>query len=426
MVESSKLSAQNSVASAVPKRPPPPGLSKIAEAVEARLDEMIERALEAILVEVPVYSQRGPDIAGDTRRAAAYVYVSFLEMIRTGQPPNEAVARSLATVGADRAMQGIPLADLLQGFRISARSAAEMIDRVVREQDIDRDAAMWAMESLVAWIDLVSNLSSRDYTRTQARILHESEERRRGFLLDLLYGGIAGDAALGRAEEVGWDPAADYWVGIFGSGHGTEPAADVRERAASVFELGFIARTRGDLVVLLPLRADDDLDTVDDAALGIATAFEIHVGLTRPRSGIDGVRRAYLEAEEALEIARALDVRSVRYEDAVLDRILLRDPDLLAELVEQTVAPLREYDRARSTELTETLETYLDANASPSRTASALHTHPQTVRYRLSRIEDITGLHMDTAEGRLLILLGLRAQRLLQTYPTRSDVTMPR
>lgn len=398
----------------MPRRPPPPGLARLAEAVEARLDEMVENALGDILAEVPVYARRGPEIAGDTRRAAAYVYASFLEMLRTGHPPNEAVARSLATVGADRAAQGIPLSDLLQAFRISARSAAEMIDLVVREENLDRDAALWAMESVVSWVDLISNLASRDYTRAQARMLHESEERRRGFLLDLLYGGIAGDEALERADEVGWDPAADYWVGMFGSARGSEPGQDVRERLTSAFEFGFVARTRGELVLLLPLGPEDDPLLVERAAEKIAEELDIHTGVTRPRSGIDGVRRAYLEAEEALEIARSLGSRVVRHEEAVLDRILRRDPELLSELVEQTVAPLAEYDHTKGTDLTLTLETYLEENASPTRAAAALHTHPQTVRYRLSRIEDITGLRMDTAEGRLRLLLGLRARRLLR------------
>jgi DNA-binding PucR family transcriptional regulator len=376
---------------------------------------MVENAIGEILVEIPVYAHRGPAITDDTRRAAAYVYVSFLEMLRTGHPPNEAVARSLAMVGADRAAQGIPLSDLLQAFRISARSAAEMIDSVVREQDLDRDAALWAMESVVNWVDLISNLASRDYTRAQARMLHESEERRRGFLLDLLYGGIAGEQALERADEVGWDPAADYWVGMFGSERGTEPGQEVKDRISAAFEFGFVARTRGELVVLLSLGPDDDPLAAEKTAEKIADEFGLHAGVTLPRSGIDGVRRAYLEAEEALEIARSLGSRLVRHDEAVLDRILRRDPELLAELVEQTVAPLVSYDRTKGTDLTLTLETYLDENTSPTRTATALHTHPQTVRYRLSRIEDITGLRMDTAEGRLRLLLGLRARRLLET-----------
>ncbi|MCE7884292.1 MAG: PucR family transcriptional regulator [Actinobacteria bacterium ATB1] len=101
--------------------------------------------------------------------------------------------------------------------------------------------------------------------------------------------------------------------------------------------------------------------------------------------------------------------------DAVSLRSLRDRPyELLSELVEQTVAPLAEYDHTKGTDLTLTLETYLEENASPTRAAAALHTHPQTVRYRLSRIEDITGLRMDTAEGRLRLLLGLRARRLLR------------
>lgn len=410
---------------AMPRRPPPPGVAKIADAVEDNLEHMLDSAIECILSEVPGYKASGTEVAGDTRRAAAYVYASFIDMLRTGRPPNEAIARSLGTVGADRAAQGISLGDLLQAFRVSARSAAETIDQVVRENDLDRDAAMWALESVVSWIDLISNLAARDYSRAQARLIQESEERRQGFLVDLLYGGVVGRQALERAERVGWDPTANYWVGAFGSPDGSEPSRKVDNRLADTFDLSFAVRAHGDLAILLPLHADWNVAAVETAALSVAKDLGLHVGFTEPGSGIEGVRRAYLEADEALAIARALGETVVRHGDAVLDRILRRDPELLAELVEQTVEPIVSYDRSRRTELLVTLETYLDENTSPTRTAHALHTHPQTVRYRLSRIEDITGLRMDSAAGRLRLLLGLRARRLLAALP-EPDTLGPR
>lgn len=397
-------------ARALPRRPPPPGVAAVADALEERLDDLVADMLESILHEVPVYRERGTAVEADTRRAAAYVYASLIDGLRTGSPPNAAVANSLADVGADRAAQGIPLGDLLQAFRISARTATDRLTRVASERDLDRDAALWVAEAILTWIDVVSNLAAASYSRTQARLLDAQEDRRRDFLLDLLYGAITGEEALERAEELAWDPATSYWVGVLGR---ADPASP-EDQAAVVEALGhcFPLRTHGTLVVLVPATTVDDVAEIERRALAAAASRGLAAGIAEVRSGVAGVRRTHLEATEALAIAQATGEPFVRYSDAVLDRMLRRDPELLDELVERTVVPLEEYDTTRNTELLTTLETYFEFGESPSRTAAELHTHTQTVRYRLGRVRDITGLALDDLEDRIHLILGLRGRRL--------------
>lgn len=398
-------------ARALPRRPPPPGVSAVAEALEERLDELVADALDSIVREVPVYHERGTDVEADTRRAAAYVYASLIDSICTGTLPNAAVASSLADVGADRAQQGIPLGDLLQAFRISARTASDHLTRVVSSRDLDRDAAMWVAEAILHWIDAVSNLASASYSRTQVRMLDAQEDRRRDFLLDLLYGAVTGEEALERAEAVAWDPATSYWVGVMGR---ADAVVSPEDQAAVVATMthSFPLRTHGTLVLLVPVATANDVAAIETRALSAAAGRGLAVGLTDVRSGVAGVRRAHMEATEALEIAEATGETAVRYSEAVLDRLLRRDPDLLDELVERTVVPIATYDAARHTELLRTLEAYFDSGESPSRTAGVLHTHTQTVRYRLGRVREITGLTLDDAEDRLHLMLGVRGWRL--------------
>lgn len=398
-------------ARALPRRPPPPGVTAVAEALEEHLDGLVAEMLDSILVEIPVYRERGTAVAADTRRAAAYVYASLIDSIRTGSPPNAAVANSLADVGADRAQQGIPLGDLLQAFRISARTAADHLTRVVTERDLDRDAAMWVAEAILHWIDVVSNLAAASYSRTQARLLDAQEDLRRDFLLDLLFGAVTGEEAIERAEEVAWDPATSYWVGVMGRHEGGVSPED-QAAVVDALEHCFPLRTHGTLVVLVPAPTASDAVSIETRALAAAAARGLSVGLAAVRSGVSGVRRSHMEASEALEIAQATGDASVCFSEAVLDRLLRRDPELLDELVERTVIPLEVYDAARRTELLVTLETYFESGESPSRTAATLHTHTQTVRYRLGRVGEITGLTLDNLEDRLYLMLGLRGRRL--------------
>ena len=63
-------------------------------------------------------------------------------------------------------------------------------------------------------------------------------------------------------------------------------------------------------------------------------------------------------------------------------------------------------------ELARTAEVYLDCAGQAGRTAAELGIHRQTLYYRLSRVEQLTGLDLDDGEDRLLLHMGLKGARL--------------
>jgi hypothetical protein len=63
-------------------------------------------------------------------------------------------------------------------------------------------------------------------------------------------------------------------------------------------------------------------------------------------------------------------------------------------------------------ETARTAEVYLDCAGQAGRTAAALGVHRQTLYYRLSRVEQLTGLDLDDGEDRLLLHMALKAARL--------------
>ncbi|OEU92715.1 PucR family transcriptional regulator, partial [Streptomyces abyssalis] len=68
--------------------------------------------------------------------------------------------------------------------------------------------------------------------------------------------------------------------------------------------------------------------------------------------------------------------------------------------------------RPAHTELARTAEVFLDHAGQAGRTAAALGIHRQTLYYRLSRIESLTGLDLDEGASRLLLHLALKTARL--------------
>jgi sugar diacid utilization regulator len=97
----------------------------------------------------------------------------------------------------------------------------------------------------------------------------------------------------------------------------------------------------------------------------------------------------------------------------LLFQIFADRPEELTSFYEQTIDPLVRYDEQYQTELVGTLATYLGHDCNLAATASTLYTHRHTVRYRLDRIAELSGLDIGKTDDREKLSLGLKAMRLL-------------
>ena len=97
----------------------------------------------------------------------------------------------------------------------------------------------------------------------------------------------------------------------------------------------------------------------------------------------------------------------------LLFQIFADRPEELSSFYDQTIAPLVRYDEQYQTELVGTLLTYLGNDCNLAATASTLYTHRHTVRYRLDRIAELSGLDIAKTDDREKLSLGLKAMRLL-------------
>jgi DNA-binding PucR family transcriptional regulator len=71
------------------------------------------------------------------------------------------------------------------------------------------------------------------------------------------------------------------------------------------------------------------------------------------------------------------------------------------------VEPLVEHDRERRSDLVKTLKVYFDVGANASEAADRLFLHRNSMLYRLSRVETLTGLNLKDPRARLALQLGL-------------------
>src|SRR4051812_48619796 len=242
-----------------------------------------------------------------------------------------------------------------------------------------------------------------------------------------------------RASELGADLSAGGAVVVVRAHHFAPADDDWRarvlaaaERAARAGAPGSLAAVleghgdpQGHVVVLIPTAEDVSLRRV---AEGIARelhasvhGFTFAVGHSRVAHDPVDLYRAGNEALLAANVATAAtsgdEVAMLAFEDTGAYRLLLpamsEDPAELERFYEETVAPLAAYDDQYETDLVQTLETFLDADGNVAGTAQRLYTHRHTVRYRLERVRDLTGLDVSSTDGRERLGLGLKAMRVL-------------
>jgi sugar diacid utilization regulator len=239
-----------------------------------------------------------------------------------------------------------------------------------------------------------------------------------------------------RAAELGADLAGGGAVVVVRAHHFAPADEDWRarvlaaaERAARAGAPGSLAavldtptQPDGHVVILLPTNEDDALRRVAEAIArelrSSVHGFTFAVGHSRVAADPVDLYRAGNEALLAANVATAGgDAAVLAFEDTGAYRLLLpamsEDPAELQRFYAETVAPLVAYDDQYETDLVQTLETFLDADGNVAGTAARLYTHRHTVRYRLERVRDLTGLDIASTDGREKLGLGLKAMRVL-------------
>ncbi|WP_432150424.1 PucR family transcriptional regulator [Streptomyces sp. bgisy029] len=167
------------------------------------------------------------------------------------------------------------------------------------------------------------------------------------------------------------------------------------------------------LAALIRLRSADRLDPATGAAERLRTGAGPGAtgGIAAPRRGLDALPASWREATAAARAARA-ETRFgpvARWSSIGPYRLLTALPGTGTDPADPAVASLL---TPLHKELAHTAEVFLDCAGQASRTAAELGIHRQTLYYRLSRIEQITGLDLNDGEDRLLLHMAVKRSRL--------------
>ncbi len=226
----------------------------------------------------------------------------------------------------------------------------------------------------------------------------------RGQSLD---GGGTDDALVSRASALGWDPAAAVRV-VVGSGAASSPEepGELRREAARGGR-SVLVGVQGNRLIVLVSEPREGAGPIGRLVHGFGPG-PVVVGPVAPN-----LATAHASAREALAGLRAAPgwpdaPRPVDADDLLPERALSGDPAAHRRLVEACMDPLE----AAGGELLRTLAGYLEGGGALEACARALFVHPNTVRYRLRRVSELTGRNPTDPRDALVLRTALVVDRL--------------
>ncbi len=277
--------------------------------------------------------------------------------------------------------RSISLQQTLQLVRVAVDVVEENSDQLAAPGD-ERDLR----EAVLRYSREVAFSAAEVYARA-AEVRGAWDARLEALVVDGLVRGEADDSLRSRVAALGWSGRGSTLVMV---GTSTSPLDDVRaadlRRATRRAADDALVGIHGDRLVVF-LGGEGDLRA---AAVTLLPRFGPGPVVVGPLvQGLEDSARSARAALAGLLAAPAWEQapRPVAADDLLPERVLTGDTTARRTLVEQAYRPLL----ASTGSLLETLSAYLGSGRSLEAAARTLYVHPNTVRYRLRKVSEVTG-----------------------------------
>lgn len=252
------------------------------------------------------------------------------------------------------------------------------------------------------------------------RSLAESELRVRRDLVDELLNGTEEESALARAAALGYDLQRPHRVVQVEGGRGgvgIDALFQAVRIAARDESVGSLLVARGSQTVLLADR-EADWEALRQSIIRGLGDVSVRLAVGEQCSTVSDFPRSFRQSRLGLQLMRSAEWsdQAVRFDDLGVYRLLAGTEDLgeVERFIQRWIGPLLEYDARRNAELVRTLMHYLQHGGNYVATAGSLIVHRNTLKYRLQRIRQISGLDLSDPEVFFNLQLATRAWQTLQ------------
>lgn len=293
-------------------------------------------------------------------------------------------------------------------------------------------------EAIQPLLDYTSSLYAV-HLQSRLELKQEQGKFKNAFLYDLLYGNLKRSEDIMATGEIwGWNFQRPHAVMVFllpdPDHHHSEhhqPKHHLMDFLSRIIEQNFIVHyyknpalilRQNELVLLIPLQADKPaLQKGEILAFAEKISSQIKTtelnnlatcGVGQVYSDSTELFRSYQEAKVAFEMGKLLGIPIPFFSDLGLERILYKhDLQDLKEYYLHVLGELHKQDDPESS-LIALLESFAENQFDVNKTAKAIFMHPNTLRYRLNKIEAMLGKPLTDNHTRLDIMAALKIKRL--------------
>ena len=375
--------------------------ARILSTLLADLDALVEVSANTIRAEIPAYAAQSEEFFADVREQVAAHYRTKLTAFLEERAVTLEEVAFIRGAAMRRARAGLALEHYIAAFRVGEKVLWNAILTTAGSSPSGREAALTLAAPLMRYVDFVITHAAHAYAEFRQFAVADADRERRDLLEQLLTGEMPSDPQLRTAAEehaivVDSQLAVVVAVRVHGSANGVLAYAvrGALTHAGCRETEPLVVVRRNEIVGLFALRSRDARELCARLEASRERLAEQGIVLAMSVGTIaDGVRevpRAYREAREAL--ARVAESGGLVALPCVkpFDYLTSRCDETVPRLIDPELRAFLAQDRERGRVLTRTIQAFAESDLNLRSTAGRLHVHPNTVQYRLRRVEERT------------------------------------
>lgn len=411
-----------------------PVLRAIVEQLASQNEAVVGRAMTAMRAGIADYAHIGDSaIQLDVQQSVSHNVRMWFSALLNGVPPDENELEPLVAFGRRRVHQGVSLQSLLQAFRTGSRVLWDvLLEQAGGNEVLHRELLFKVSPYILYHFDLMGRTIGAAYAEEQ-----QKRARWRDRLQHELCGVIFShpddtESFREHALSLGLDAnAAHLAVAVRLATQPREritPEAGLDKLMASISRMLSIERNsvlhtlrNGHLLLWVPLPAGESPSEAERRCATLCEALPssgqeiIAVGIGLPDVGARGWRRSSDQALRALDLGLRIEpARGVqRYVEVALDDAMGSTENVVRyfDSLMERLAP--------EPHLLKTLHAFFEHRQHRKAVAGALNIHPNTLSYRLERIETMLGARLDDIGWLSRLHAALRLRHLTQAIASR-------
>ena len=365
---------------------PDPHIVELSKLMLARAPELGQELADRLFREIDAYRD-GTVVTKGEVGAACEANLTFVFHALSGH--GDVDVSPAENVGTARAFVGLPLPAVMTAYRIGFRFMWEETLAAGRAAGIPTESILNATARVFVAQDTFTQAMASAYRQQLTAQILEQEEERSALVEALLSRRITDTQSLWEAADLLRLPTTGPYVVVAAElpaiGKIGLPAIENKLAARDIRSAW---RLLPDLHIgIVHVRIHDTINTLTSVLHQVAT---VRVGISPPFDDLAETSEALRFARLAVTGRASADSLITVFDDTPLAVAAVSAPEVMAKISSSVLRRLKELPTAESTILLDTFQAWLQEGGSANDTATKIFCHPNTVRHRLRRIEELT------------------------------------